>query len=664
MTDKPEPDPKPANPALTGGDDERERMNVLETLDTSPNADLIESIYRIALEPHTYDVFMDRWEEHVSESVARLDALREETEERAQQESSPQWATGSDEDVDFDGKATPRDPLNQTSLARHFETGYRLLEEMGRRNSSGSFFEADGASGGKPSLLFDATGQLVWFNGSAAKAFNPPNKRSMAWLNLEPAGRAVIDRLLEAASQLAAIPPTAAPRSAKEKSDRQEMLQETRPGVVRVLTAVNDEDEGEAKAITMSVRLIEDRNGKPLLLLRETGPDWHPSTDAMMAADFRLTAAELTTIRLLVEGLSVQEIAERRGLALETARKQLKTAMAKTGTRSQTELLRLSLTFIRIAEAAEPTAAHGANDLSGQQTDFRISGRKLPVSLHGPKGGRLVLFFHGMLDGCALPPNVAADLAARNMRLVCPVRPHFGEAEGDGGDIANAPQRFGKDAAKLLEKLGYEPGTPMVLMGHMAGAVYATAAAAHLSAVGHDVRGVVNVSGGVPIVSSSQISSMSRRQRLVAYTAKYTPALLPFVLRAGIRQLDYGGEDAFMDALYEASPIDLAATQDQDIRRVVSQGYHFTVAQGAKAFEIDAWHVVRDWSALVEASKVPFHLVHGRHDPVVSAVSVEAFADRLGERGNMTMLEDAAQLVLYPHPTPVLNAVEAFFAAR
>ncbi|MCC6006516.1 MAG: alpha/beta hydrolase, partial [Rhodobacteraceae bacterium] len=205
----------------------------------------------------------------------------------------------------------------------------------------------------------------------------------------------------------------------------------------------------------------------------------------------------------------------------------------------------------------------------------------------------------------------------------------------------------------MLDRLGKERA---VLLGHMAGALYAFAAAAQLR---ERALGIVNVAGTVPIVSVAQLASMSRRQRLVAYTARFAPAALPFVLRAGIRQLDFDGEHSFMTALYENSPLDLETCADPDVFRSIRRGYRFTVEQGHHAFETDGYLAVRNWSALAEASQVPVSLLHGRHDPVVNADSVSAFALRLGKRARLRLFDNCGQLVLYRQPERVFEAVRA-----
>lgn len=69
------------------------------------------------------------------------------------------------------------------------------------------------------------------------------------------------------------------------------------------------------------------------------------SRAAFMKMMYGLTPAESRLADLLLQGLEVREIADRLGITIETARFHLKRVLAKTGTRRQTELMRLMLSL-------------------------------------------------------------------------------------------------------------------------------------------------------------------------------------------------------------------------------------------------------------------------------------------------------------------------------
>jgi DNA-binding CsgD family transcriptional regulator len=69
------------------------------------------------------------------------------------------------------------------------------------------------------------------------------------------------------------------------------------------------------------------------------------SRSAVLRALYGLTPTESRLADLLLQGLEVRDAAERMTTTLETARFHLKRVMAKTGTRRQTELMRLMLSL-------------------------------------------------------------------------------------------------------------------------------------------------------------------------------------------------------------------------------------------------------------------------------------------------------------------------------
>ncbi|MEM1153145.1 MAG: helix-turn-helix transcriptional regulator [Pseudomonadota bacterium] len=58
---------------------------------------------------------------------------------------------------------------------------------------------------------------------------------------------------------------------------------------------------------------------------------------------YGLTAAEAQVCRLLIDGLSYGDIADTRGVTLETIKSQAKSILAKTGVSSRSALVRLAL---------------------------------------------------------------------------------------------------------------------------------------------------------------------------------------------------------------------------------------------------------------------------------------------------------------------------------
>ena len=506
-------------------------------------------------------------------------------------------------------------------LGAHFEIAFRILEDQGR-GSKDTLFGGERLSV-RPALLLNRAGQVVWSNDAAMRLFQLGLRPMLADLAILPEDAPALQAIMESLDN-----DTAAPR----------------PALVK---AVHPAD-GRLHVLVGSLRA--EPNGEKLVLLEDVHGTW-PDGAHRLLDSFGLSAAEKDIAALLYEGHNTEGIADSRNSSVATVRTQVKRILSKTTRHSQADLLRLLGALARLAEAQ--TSPDPQDDPALQMTD--LGDDQMYYYDFGPAQGRPVVMFHGMLDGFHLTDTMLQLLHRHQIRLYAPLRPCFGAAPDDGGDIPQAPERFAERLHRWLAHL--QPG-PVVLLGHMAGSLYAHAAARRLGA---DAAGIVIVSGGVPILSSRQFASMSPRQRIVAHTARFTPGLLKFVLRAGIRQIDHGGIRNFMQSLYAEGTPDWTALQDTSTYDSVKRGYLFTVAQGHRGFEIDSYHVVRDWSDLVEGHSLPMTLLHGAEDPVVSRASVADFARLYHNRADLRVLEGTGQLVFYSRAQEVVRALSAAF---
>lgn len=570
---------------------------------TEPSKDqLIESIYRIALEPQTYDRFMGHWDDYISARLSDLADLHD------------KFASGSS--------------IGQSpEIAKHFEIASRLLEQMEVKPQT----DKDLGGSKDPQFLINSTGRIVWHNSAASRDFGISKESTVNDLDLQTSQREGLDRLRAALADPSIVP----------------------PNVILKLTGTTS-----SKPHYFYARILPEQHDEDIILVSKVTPDWPDEMDTLLADAFTLSPSEVAICAMIADGHGAAHIADLRDSALATVRTQIKRIMAKTGCSTQAELVRLLHSVMRVAEK-ERTPAVLQSHAPDRTLYVNLPDRMMPVEQFGDPKGRPVIFFHGMLDGNTMTPECQALLRKHRMRLVCPVRPWFGSAIGTDGPSATAPDRLARDVLAMMDQLGIKAAP---LVGHMAGSVYAFATAS--AAPKGRVIGVVPVSGGVPITSLSQFSSMSTRQRLVAYTARFTPRLLPFVLRAGISQMESGGNQKFMRSLYEAAPDDLDVVADPEMTAIILTGYRFTVQQGHKAFEIDSHQVVNDWSDRVDGSDVPVHVIHGATDPVVSFESVEAFYSARHNRARITCAQDCGQLILYKHPELVIEALDDMLAAH
>lgn len=556
---------------------------------------LIEAIYSIVLEPHRYPEFMSMWEEHI-ESV-----------------TADNQAAGEGESLNLSS--------GYSSINRHLEIATALIGDLKRDGNPKDLAMLLNSRRHLCCLLVSGDSQMVWQNAKAIDQLQIRKKTALADLYFSQASETSLNA---AAGRLADAEPYSFLGIVVLKGAREETI---------VCAAIS----------------VRESSGEALLLLSEVDRLWRREFSDFLRDSFRLTDAEIEIVRQLVSGLTLNDIAEQNSKSLNTVRTQLKTIQKKTGAKSQVEIVRLVSGLFSVIDA--PISAEGINIYrDGPQVFTTSEGWSCPVHIQGPKDGTPVLFLHGMLDGCGFTGEFIDQLDRHRMRLIAPERPYFGDADPDHGDIATAPQRLAQTLEQLLDRFNMRSA---VVLGHMAGAVYAFAAHHYLS---DRIAGICNVSGGVPIESIAQIRSMNTRQRVVAMTAKFTPSLLPFIVKTGIRQLDMGGEEAFLSALYSSSLIDYETAKLPEVYNIIIGGYHFSIRQGHKAFQTDSYHVVRNWSEYIKSCDVPVRLVHGRYDPVVDIETVRGLA---AKRPNFEMVSDdnAGQLIIHQNPGLVISTL-------
>ena len=567
----------------------------------APAAGLVDQVYATVLEPGRYDELMAAWERHIADAIRELDGP----------------------------EAAGRAPSDRDEIERHFLNAFTILERLGRPLEDRRPIEALVEADPRPAMLLGSGGRIVAANGAAAELFGTAAGQSLAALPVDADG---MRQIREALARMGAEPPG------------------------RLLAVARAFSARDGSAFIVALTRAPARDGEAALgLLGVADLAWNDRIGAVLRQAFGLSEAECEIARSLMAGASARDIAEARKSSIETVRTQMKAVLRKTEAHSQGELIRMTAALAQFDMGGDGRIMARGRRASALFDVLRRGSRKLVYTRIGAPQGRLVLFVHGMLDGYAAPLFNREVLAARNINLIVPARPGFGGSDHDG-EAEGAPERFAADAEALLDHLGI---ARCPVLGHLSGALYAYAIAAR---VGPRITHILNVSGTVPVTSSAQISALAPRQRIVAYTTKYAPRFSRLILRAAVALIDSGGHHAFMKALYESAVADWPVAQRADVLPHLSDGYDFMVAQGYKAFEIDARLLMQDWSRHVAPVAQPVTLLHGPHDPAVPVWSVREFAGRYPNI-DLCEVEGAGRLIFFARPDLVLDALEAALQA-
>lgn len=555
---------------------------------------VIGAIYEAVLRPELYGDFMELWENHV---LSQLEAAPGDTRAEAR--------------------------LGGPELEAHFRRAFDILERIGRDRPSPDLvrFVVEHQSF---ALLVECDGTVMGRSAAAVAALGGAVELGALEGHLSAGSVAQLQDLL------------AACRAAGHVSE-----------------AVVLSSDLEPRHLIARSHPVEDGRTEPLVVIEPLALHWSARTEALLERSFALSRAELELVRHLMAGLSLRQIAERTHRSEHTVRNQSKAVLAKTGSPSQAALIRLVAVLCRDADARAGAGAGdgaGDKDFGGERLRLKTAdGRGFDLYRFGAPGGRPVLFLHGMMESLATLAVHGPAFRRRGLQVLAPVRAGYGRS-----DPLSRPEQAVEAALAQADAIwaACDPGRAVVI-GHMAGALHAHALAAHAP---ERVAGIVSVSGGVPIRSLGDLRSMAKRQRVVAYTARLAPALLPTILRAGIAQIDSEMVDEFAAAIYPRGSRDHETLMRSDLHEVICEAYRFSVTQGHHGFLGDAFVIVRDWSRYLAAPEVPLHLLHGVEDPAVTIDLVRAFC-AAHPQARLTELDDCGQLVFFERPDVVLDAV-------
>lgn len=548
-------------------------------------SDLIGKVYDVVLHPESHEDFMADWEDYIAQMSAPF---------HERQNSSDQNET----------------LLDDLGLETHFARAHIILEKLGRPAKSITQRSMDGEAG----LLFGfrRNGEVSKTSTEARALFedlsNANEVEDFLEMNSAKEWRSFLAKLKHS--------PSLSSFHVFALAD----------GGNLVAQPVRDQETDQIEVVVKYLQI-----------------DWTDDLILLLSRRFGLSQRELELLQDLSKFGSLDAVVRKNPQSKNTIRTQMKSVFRKMNVGAQPELMQSVSMLAYLCESiGHDEHVHFDQPIIGQVRRFAlVGGQDVPVHFLGPAKGKPILFLHGILDGVAITNRILDVLNQYNIRLISPVRPNFGSA-GQCDDMKAIPHRVAEQVERVLDELGI---SKLPIMGHVTGALYAYAVAGRL---GTRAEAVINIAGGVPILSTKQFAKVAPRQRAFAYTARYAPAMLPFLVRSGMVQIDAMKTEDLMNDLYASNSIDREVVRDPQIANVVADGYHFAIAQGYQGFLHDAHHFTRNWSDLVVRSSAPILLLHGCHDPAVAIQTVRDFAGR--ERAKLIEYPEDGQLIFYSRP--------------
>ncbi|MBW6416773.1 alpha/beta hydrolase [Celeribacter sp. PS-C1] len=372
----------------------------------------------------------------------------------------------------------------------------------------------------------------------------------------------------------------------------------------------------------------------PVVLILSSELIWPEGFDAVLASAFALTPAEIAVIQRLIKSENIQEIAAARGRSVDTIRTQVKTILSKTDTRSQAELIRIVLMMMHMATAPGATRAQAVMDVARpavQWMSMRLSdGRRMDYREFGATTGKPILVWP-MDYGFTHWPQAAEEQArALGLRVILPLRGGYGPSDTPPA-TGSLSEHYARDMAELVAHLNLGP------CPHLALGVDVMFVAKFAALFPHLITGVFGCGAVFPVTEPNQIACMDKWHRMILATARHTPRLLPFLIKAGFALAQKAGKDAFIRNIFADAPGDLALLDDPDTREALLEGSHFTLSKDYNAADIFTRTTIEqmtmDWSQDLRAlaRHVPVHFLHGTEDTEIPPEMLAQHAARYPE---------------------------------
>lgn len=411
-------------------------------------------------------------------------------------------------------------------------------------------------------------------------------------------------------------------------------------------------------------------NGKNqrLALVVTTELAWHPSFGVAIKNAFGLTQSEVEIVRALVEGHTIESMAKTRQRSKATIRSQIRSIFGKTETRSQAELVRISLSVMDMVTFTEKRALLPANDMfekpSLSPTVFhslnRPKNRRLDHVILGDPNGRPLLYFAGSYGLIRWPASAEAQAKARGIKVIVPLRAGFGHSTGLPDDIDYEAAVI-EDYIALLD---HHQVKQCPLMSQGGDFCFASLLAAQ-----HPQRISVIIANSpmMPMWKREQYERMDKWYKFILANARFSPKTLPYLVKAGFYLALAIGQHRFMNAIYANNPADLKTySSDPEVFEAILVGANVVLSKDYTAHEVFAREAIieakSDWIEAMESlrGKVPIHVQMGQSSPMVHPQTLLEFKQRY-DWVNFHQKNNAGELLFFKYWRETLDFIEPFF---
>ena len=584
------------------------KKNARSVMSDQDRNEAIDRLYDVALEPERYETLLDVWESAVSPLRAEADF------------SAPRL-------------------LDDPQIAGHFERASTFLDRVEMTTPTDELENILAPFGKVSAFVLDEQLIVKVANAAAAERLSLTKGAGLAQLAVNAED---IDSIRKTVLSLLAG-----------------TLKDT--AILRVRATEKDH------FVVLRLQLSQAASGTPFVLAASSEVGWPEGFNDILRRAFDLTSAEADVVQKLVECCSVKEIAAQRGRSIDTVRAQIKSILLKTETRSQVELIRLALSVMDMANLTlnaniEPRlVSKGYEKLKpiNFQTVTTPDKRRLDYLVLGDPTGTPVLFLPLDYGLVRWPASAEAEAAKRGLRIIVPVRAGYGFSDSfdqktDVDDVI---------ISDIKQILTTENVTRCPIISLGSDSYYGI----QLARLYPDTfTALIACAGVLPMTRKEQFERMEKWHRFILAGAKYTPHLLPFMVKAGFLLARKIGKRGFLHAVYGNSPADVITFEDPEVFEALVTGSEVALSETHSAHDSFSRMLLGrqngDWSADVDAIKgqLPVIFLNGSDDPQLPLETLEDFKtahDWIDYR----FYDDCGQLLFFRKWVEVLEILQSSF---
>ncbi len=567
--------------------------------------DLISRVYDVALDPARYEELLDSWEDSVW--VRR----------------SPHFAA--------------KDVVSDPGVHEHFLRAERVMERLNDAQPV--------AATGSVLAELDDVAAIAFDAGLRIAEVNPLGQNLLAvnkgdGLNRLPVKNEDIDVLQKQIEAM--LPDRDAPHA-----------------IFRVRSPT------DGGFLVLHLRRTNGPDRGPLVVAVCSAINWPDGFAAVLREAFNLTSAEVEVVRLLLNCQSTSEIAAARGRSLGTIRFQIKTILAKTQTHGQVELVRLILSMMDITKLttdhlAPPTTIGGSGALKALQihTIYDADDRRLDYLIIGDPNGRPILYMPTEFAYLRWPASAEAAAVRRGIKAIAPIRGGYGLSDPPPMDVVYHEQV----ARDLIAVLDAEGATRVPVLS-ISDDFWLTIEVENMRP--GTLSAIIATAGGLPYLNRAQVERMHRWHRFVQAAARYSPKLLPHLIKMGMNLIRRSGKQSFIELTYASSAADADTLKDPEVMEALLVGTELSMTDNFKSHEIFSRHTIFEQEPwLIDAvhslkGRVPVHFLSGLQDP---AMPEETLKEHFVEFDwiDFRTYPDAGQLLFFKHWRDALDAIQKY----